>query len=160
MTTPPANNDLIQRNVMNTPPSSTNQLPFVTMEQKQRTGTIHSTSVNVPKPKAVKISKGCRVSIQRKNPVPILTTNDLTIYNHQISCIPREYPDSAYFYGKVLSGNGNSGYKVEFDNLPTDCNIIPCKRSRLRVLAVGKDEPQLLSQAFCCNSSSRGCTSR
>ena len=155
-----ANGDSIQTNGMTTPPSKGRRPPSSTgKEQRKATAkrkaapqeirtsppntTIYSTSTNKPKQKATKMTKGCRVSIQRKNLVPILNTEDRGKYDRQIECLPRSYPDSAYFYGTVIGGTGNAGYSVRFDCFPDDCNVIVCRRGRIRVLAKGEDEPPL-----------------
>ena len=76
-----------------------------------------------------------RVKVQRKSLFHILE------HEEQKEVMKRDDGNSRNYYGKVLSGNGNQGYRIQFDELPVGMQIVHIKRrERITVVEDGEEE--------------------
>jgi Transposase IS4 len=52
----------------------------------------------------------------------------------------KNYNENYNFYGNVISGSGNKGWKIEFDLLPVDHKQVVVARKKIALVAVGDEE--------------------
>ena len=52
----------------------------------------------------------------------------------------KNYNDNYNFYGTVVSGGGNKGWKVEFSLFPVNNKVVLLQRKRIHLVAKGKEE--------------------
>ena len=113
----------------------TNQAPIDSPEL-QRAGpltTARNKSPKEKKKKALKIKRGCRVKVTRNNLYHILNETQ------QIGL--EKFGNSRNFHGNIISGNGKQGYKIKFDDLTSDDQIVYVKRRNI-ITVVDENEEE------------------
>jgi Transposase IS4 len=82
---------------------------------------------------AQRIAPGGRVKVTRKNLWPIVTEESQ-------KDVLKNFNDNYNFYGTVIGGGGNKGWKVEFNLFPTNSKVVLLQRKRIHLVADGEEE--------------------
>jgi hypothetical protein len=80
-----------------------------------------------------RIAPGGRVKVTRKNLWPIVQDDNQ-------KAVLKNYNDNYNFYGTVVSGGGNKGWKVEFSLFPASNKVVLLQRKRIHLVASGEEE--------------------
>ena len=79
-----------------------------------------------------RITPGKRVKVCKKDFIQLCST--------EAQQFVKNYNENYNFYGNVVSGSGNKGWKIEFDLLPVDHKQVVIARKKITLVAAGDEE--------------------